>query len=75
MQALEVEKMLKILKIQFFPKILSIFSTQALVQNQQKGVKMSYMAQKKRLGLYFHAHFDSNSYDNFKYSSTRFCGN
>ena len=51
-------------KYVFFFKNLKFFQLQALVQKQRKIIRTCYIAQKKRPGLCFHAHFNSGQKKN-----------
>ena len=46
-------------KYAFFPKNLTFFQLQALVRKKRGGIRTCYIAQKKRLSLYFYSQFDS----------------
>ena len=46
-------------KLDFFSRKMKFFQLQALVQQKWKKMRICYMAQKTRLSLYFHLHFDS----------------
>ena len=47
----------------FFQEKWSFFQLQALVQQKWKNIRTCYMAQKKRMGLYFYAHFELSPYN------------
>ena len=51
---------------------MKFLQLQALVQQQRRGVRKCYIAQKTRLGLYFHAHFESRPYNKSKHLGTSF---
>ena len=62
----------ELLDLDFFFKKMKLIQLQVLVQKVAKGVKMYYMAQKTRQGLYFQTHFHSNPCDVIKCFGTLF---